>query len=109
MSLFTESCTLHLEGEEVGRDDWNEPIYSDPEDHESACWVEPAASSEDLDLANRAIFSYQLYVPLDQPVDRASQVSWDGTRFNVVGEWLKQPGGFVVDGFYRVLIERVEG
>lgn len=109
MSLMTEQCTLHLRGEKVGEDEYGEPIFSDPEDKASACWVEPAGTAEDLALANQLTFSYVGYLPLSTQVSAVDSLTWDGIRFEIDGEPLKQPGGFIVEGFWRVNLRKVTG
>ena len=109
MTLMTEQCVLHLRGEKVGEDHYGEPVFSPPTDEVTACWVEPVSSSEDLSLANQVSFSYVAYLPLDVRVSAVDAVTWDGTRFEVDGEPLKQPGGFIVEGFWRVQLRKVEG
>lgn len=109
MSLFTEQCTLHLRGEQSGEDEYGEPIFSPPRDVDSPCWVEPAGSAEDMDLASQLMFSYVCYLPLETSVRAVDSITWDGTEFAIEGEPLKQPGGFVVDGFWRVNLKKVRG
>lgn len=109
MSLMTETCTLHLRGEKSGEDEYGEPIYSPPEDVESACWVEPAGTSEDMALANQLTFSYVAYLPLTTQISAVDALTWDGVRFEVDGQPLKQAAGFIVEGFWRVNLKRVTG
>lgn len=109
MSLFTETCTLHLRGERTGEDEYGEPIFSPPEDVESSCWLEPAGSAEDMALANQLTFSYVAYLPLDTSISAVDSITWDGVRFEIDGEPLKQPGGFIVEGFWRVNLKNVRG
>jgi len=109
MSLMTEYCTLHLRGERTGEDEYGEPIFSPPRDVDSPCWVEPAGTAEDMALANQLTFSYVAYLPLSTQVSAVDALTWDGIRFEVDGEPLKQPGGFIVEGFWRVQLKKVTG
>lgn len=109
MTLMTETCTLHLRGELVGYDEYREPIYSAAEDKVSKCWVEPAGSAEDLALGEQLSFTYVGYLPLSTKITAVDALTWDDTRFEVDGEPLKQPGGFIVEGFWRVHLKKVTG
>src|SRR5690625_7784457 len=109
MSLMTELCVLHLRGQKTGEDEYGEPIFSPPQDVESRCWVEPAGTAEDMSLANQLTFSYVAYLPLSTQVSAVDALTWDGIRFAVDGEPLKQPGGCIVECCWRVQLNKVPG
>lgn len=109
MSLLTETVVLRFRGEVVGVDEYGNDVFGPPRDTEWAGWVEPRASGEDTNAREQYVYGYWVFLPLEAPVSGADAVVWGGDEFRVVGEPGRQPGGFVVDGFLRVAVERVTG
>ena len=112
MSLFTETVTLHIPGEDTGeRDDFGRPIISPPRDEESPAWYEERTSTEALDAREQRVWGYWLYLPLDAPLAAGVTVTLpvDGVEYRVVGEPGRQSGGFIVEGYIRAAIEKASG
>ena len=45
---------------------------------------------------------------LEHDLTAVTHIKWQGELFRVEGEPLKQPGGFIVDGFQRVDVKKVK-
>lgn len=113
MSLFSHTCILRTRGEQTGTDLYGRPIYGPPTDTPSAAWWEMTSEAENIAAAGQYVSQYTLYLPLS-----ASLQGWDvvvlgddadGPEYQAVGRPGRQPGGFVVEGYLRVLLERVTG
>lgn len=111
MSLFTETATLRFRGEVVGEDDYGNDVYGPPIDEQWPAWWEPRSSGEDSTAREQVTSGYWLYLPLDAPIDAADAVVLDdpAAEYAVVGEPGRQPGGFIVEGYTRLALERVSG
>lgn len=108
-SLFTLSLVLRKRGEKTGETKYGEPIYGPPVDVPSSAWWEPRTSSEDVSAKEQYVSGYWVYLPLSADVAGADVVVIDGLEYDVVGEPGRQPGGFIVDGFVKVAVERTTG
>lgn len=122
MSLFTEVCILRTRGTQTGTDRYSVPIYGPPTDTPSFAWWEMTSEAENIAAAGQYISQYTLYLPLS-----ASLQGWDvvvldtipdsdppvaipgAVEYRAVGRPGRQPSGFIVEGFHRVLLERVTG
>ena len=113
MSLFSHTCILRRRGEQTGTDRYGRPEYGPPTDVECPAWWEMSAESEDTDARNQYVSTYTLYLPLSGPIEGWDAVVLgtdpDGTEYEAVGRPGRQPGGFIVEGYYRVQLERVTG
>ena len=72
-------------------------------------WYEPVSSREAADRRQQQLYGFVVYLPLAADVDGADAVVIEGEEYAVVGEPQRQPSGFIVDGFQRVIVERVTG
>jgi hypothetical protein len=107
VSLFTETVTL-LAQQVVGEDaygndlvDWVQAV--------SPAWLEQRNSTETLNANEQTTASMLLYLPLAAPLSHPDRVVWDGREWHVSGQPGRQPGGFIVEGYQVVSIERTEG
>lgn len=109
MSLFTETVTL-LSRQEGESDDLGNDTYSWVQ-AESSAWVEIGQGTEDTNQRETSDATSTVYLPLETllPVEAVSKIVWRGREWDVVGEPGVQPGGFVVDGYQRFGIKRVNG
>lgn len=112
MSLFTEDAVLIRRGAVLEVDRYGRPSVREPDARTpSPAWWEPTSSSEVVAAAEQYIRSYTVYLPLSAQVsgaDAIELVGMDG-EFELIGEPMRQPGGFVVEGYFRLLVERVTG
>ena len=109
MRLMTETVILRTRSTGGGYDAFGNPIPGADTDTPSPAWYEPLSSSEVADAANQQRFGYWVYLPLDAPIAGADAVVIDGVEYEAIGHPQKQPGGFIVDGFQRLMVERVTG
>ncbi len=112
MSLFSSLVTLHLRGQKTGVDKYGDPVFGPPQDVDSPAWWEVSGSDEDIANAEQYTQRYNLLLPESAPVSGADAVTLRGVRdlrCELVGDPSYQPGGFVVDGYIRVVVERVSG
>lgn len=110
MNLFTEECTLRIRGHATDeRNEYGNPIMAPGRDELSPCWYEPRGSTEDTSAKDQQIYGYWLYVPLWTPLAAVDAVALDGVTYKVIGEPARQPGGFIVQGYLKVALERVTG
>lgn len=107
--LFSESLVLRFRGEVTGNDEYGNDVVGPPRDEVWPGWFEPRSSGEDTNAREQYVYGYWVYLPFEAPVRGADSVVIFGDEFRVVGEPGRQPGGFVVDGFTRVAVERVTG
>lgn len=111
-TLFSTSAVLVRRGEPIGKDRYGRPIYGDsPLRTPTVAWFEPSSASEDSTVREQFTRAYTLYVPLDVEVSGVDVVELAGLpgEYQIVGEPLMQPSGFVVDGYWRMVVERVTG
>lgn len=109
MNLFSHSVTLRKRGEKIGEDRYGVPEYGPPTDTVSDAWWEPRTSSEDTAAREQYTWGYWVYLPEGTDLDGADLVVIDGVEYEVVGQPGRQPGGFIVDGFVKVAVERTTG
>ena len=110
MSLFTEEVTLRLKGEETGAyDDLGNPIIGESQDVPWPAWYEIGSGTESTDAREQQVWGYTVYLPLDAPIGSADAILIDGVEYEVIGEPGRQPGGFIVEGYIRAAVQRVEG
>lgn len=109
--LFSQWCAIERRGVETGRDRYNQPIYGPAEVAEVPCWWEPVSTTEDIAAAEQYTLMINLYLPPQyRPViEGCDAVTVHGRTYQVVGRPQVQPGGFVVDGYVKVLLEEVTG
>lgn len=113
MTLFSETVLLRTKGAVVERDRYGrEKTAGVDVDVTHPAWFEPRGSSENVAAKEQYIEGYWLYLPVDAPM------GWDevilgpdpgGEPYQMVGKPGYQPAGFVVEGFYRIALERVTG
>lgn len=111
MSLMTEECILRIRGHATDeKDDFGNPIIAPGRDEQWPCWYEPRGSTEDTSAKDQQIHGYWLYLPLLAPLRAADAVLIEGLgTFEVVGKPARQPGGFLVPGYFKVALEEVTG
>lgn len=107
--LMTQTVVLRTRSTTPSYDQLGNPIPGPDADVSSPAWYEPLGSSEVADAASQQRFGYWVYLPIGTDVDGADAVVIDGLEFEVVGPPQTQPGGFIVEGFLRVMVERVTG
>lgn len=107
MSLFTETVGLRSRSK-VGTDDLNNDVY-DWVETPSPAWVEMGQGTEDTDRRETSEITNTVYLPLEAQVSAVSQVRWNATLWEVVGDPGVQPGGFVVEGYQKLGIKKVSG
>ena len=108
---MSHRITLHLRPEKTGEDAFGEPVYGEPQDvpHVPAWW-EMAGSEEDVAAAEQVLRRYWVYTE-DVRVTYADQITLHGVvdlRCDLAPPQ-HQPGGFIVDGYTRVLATAVSG
>lgn len=110
MSLFTETVTLRFRGDATGEwDDLGNPIFGPDVDVSAPAWYEPRTSSEAVDAREQVTWGYTLYLPLDAPLSAVDSIVIAGTDYFVKGEPGRQPGGFIVEGYQIVTVEKESG
>lgn len=109
MSLFTETVTLRSTDPSGSYDPYGNPLPGVTTETESPAWVEPLSSREANDRQIQQTYGYVVYLPLGADVDGADAIVYNGTEYQAVGEPQRQPGGFVVEGYQRVIVERTTG
>lgn len=109
MTLMTQTVTLRTAGQPTGYDDYGNPIPGAPTDLPSPAWYEPLSSREANDRQIQQTYGYVVFLPLAADVDGADAIVIDSDEYAVIGEPQRQPGGYIVDGFQRVIVERVTG
>jgi hypothetical protein len=122
MNLMTEPVGLKLRGQPVPGefDDYGNQVYGPATTEVVYGWYEPRTSGEDTAAREQQIYGYWVNLPLDAPLSAADAVVLFGTvdedgdliggeDYQVVGEPGRQPGGFIVPGFIKAAVERVNG
>lgn len=109
MTLFTETVLLRSTPPTTEYDQYGNPIPGEPVEVESPAWVEPLTSREANDRQIQQTYGFVVYLPLEADVDGADAIVYDGTAYEAIGEPQRQPGGFIVEGYQRVVVERVTG
>lgn len=111
MSLFTTTATVVRRGERTGRDSHGNPIYGPDSRSTHPAWFEPATRAEDLQSGEQYVDGYTVYLPLGVDLSGADAVELPGLEgeFHLSGNPGLQPGGFVVEGYQQMLVERVRG
>ena len=113
MTLMSHAATWHLQGEVTGEDRYGEPVYGPPRDVSTPAWWESLTAEENALRGDVQTVRYRLYVPIDAPAEGADAVTLhsDGRaeRCELASSLERQPGGFVVDGYATVVVERVSG
>lgn len=107
--LMTESVLLRRTSDSTGFDDYGNPIPGAPVDVPSPAWVEPLTSREANDRQIQQTYGYVMYLPLEADVTGLDSIIYGDQAYDVVGEPQHQPGGFIVDGYQRVIVERTTG
>lgn len=109
MTLFTETVLLRSTEPSGGYDPYGNPLPGVTTEVESPAWLEPLTSSEANDRQIQQTYGYVVYLPLAADVDGADAIVYDGTAYEAIGEPQRQPGGFIVEGYQRVIMRRVTG
>lgn len=108
--LFTEQSTIHRAGEPE-YDRYGDPIPgTGVEDIPLLCSFEPLDSAEEVELREQYSETYRAFFPLAVELN-----GWDGVtlhrlgsrKFDVIGEPLVTPPGFVLDGAIQVRLGRI--
>lgn len=107
--LMTETVTLRRVSSTTDYDDYGNPIPGASVETPSPAWVEPLSSREANDRQIQQTYGYVMYLPLGADITGADVIVYNGVDYDVVGEPQHQPGGFIVDGYQRVIVERVSG
>ena len=107
--LMSETVALRRRSGTPDYDEYGNPVPGPPVDTPSPAWVEPLTSREANDRQIQQTYGYVLYLPLAADVTGADSILYGGREYAVVGEPQHQPGGFIVDGYQRVMVERVTG
>ncbi|MBW8171796.1 hypothetical protein K0651_01870 [Ornithinimicrobium sp. Arc0846-15] len=110
--LLSETITLRLRAQAESEDRYKDPVYGPPEViHDVAAWWEPAASDEQEARSEMTRERYWVYTE-DNRLTYADQVVLHGSPEDLLCDCappLQQPGGLIVDGFVKVLVERHTG
>jgi len=107
--LMTETVALRSWAAGDTYDDFGNPIPGAPSDVASVAWYEPLTSREASDRQIQQTYGFVVYLPLTADLDGADAVVIEGDEYEVVGEPQRQPGGFIVEGYLRAIVERVTG
>lgn len=107
--LMTETVALRRRLPSGDYDDYGNQLPGEPVDTPSPAWVEPLTSREANDRQIQQTYGYVMYLPLDADVTGLDAIVYRGTEYEMIGEPQHQPGGFIVDGYLRVVVERVTG
>lgn len=113
MSLFSETVILRRRGAEVDRDRYGRPIHGPDIDRTSPAWWEAADASEDQSAAEQQVQRAYVYLPPQTDVAHVDAVVLgadpSGPAVPVIGRPFDQPGGFIVGGYIRLVVELVTG
>ena len=113
MSLFTARIILRRRGVEVGKDRYGRPIYGPPSSAPCPAWWEAAAATEDQSAAEQQVQRAYVYVPPQADVSYVDAVVLgadpSGPEVQIVASPFAQPGGLIVDGYIRLVVELVTG
>lgn len=109
MSLFTQQIKLRTLGKVTGTDRYGREQREPDTDVPCAAWWEPRSSNENVAAKDQIVSGYWLYLPPTAQARFDQVVLPDGKAYEVVGEAGFQPGGFVVEGYFTMAIERVTG
>lgn len=108
--MFIYPAVLILPEQPSGElDVYNQPIMDPPREVPASCWYEPAVQSEDMASKDMQVDAYIVYLPEGTTVDGSAAIRIPPGEFEVQGPPALQPGGFVLPGHVRVLVERVRG
>ena len=110
MSLFTETVDLKIRGGKTGDyDARGNPIYKPDRTETVPAWYEPRDSTEAVVAQDQQVWGFWLYLPGDTEMDDVYAVMIRGAEYHIVGEPGFQPGGFIVDSYFRLAVERTTG
>ncbi|NNG20500.1 hypothetical protein HJ590_13175 [Naumannella sp. ID2617S] len=109
LRLFTETVKLRTLGKAIGEDRYGKVQREPDTDVSCPAWWEPRSSTENVAAKDQIVSGYWLYLPPTAQAHFDQVILPDGKTYEVVGEAGFQPGGFVVEGYYTMAIERVTG
>lgn len=109
MTLLTETVLLRSTAPSGSYDQYGNPLPGVTTETESPAWLEPLSSREANDRQIQQTYGYVVFLPLAADVDGADVIVIEGDEYEAIGEPQRQPGGFVVEGYQRVIVERVTG
>ncbi len=107
MTLFTETATVRTRAV-VGEDEYGNDRYGWSEQEYPAWWED--LTSTETNVANElATSGYRLFLPAGTPISKGSKVVLAGETFEVIGDPPTQPGGFVVGGYVKAIVQKTTG
>ena len=106
--MLLESVTLVRPSHDGGFDEMGNPIEGEPVEETVKSWVEPLSTQSRWDRQSQVEYGYRMQFGLEHDLDDVTHIRWQGDLYRVEGQPLKQPAGFIVDGFQRVDVKRVE-
>lgn len=113
MSLLTETVILRRRGVEIGKDRYGRPVFGPDTDTPSPAWWEAADATEDQSAAEQQVQRAYVYLPPQADVSYVDAVVLgadpSGPEVPIVASPFVQPGGFIVDGYIRLVVELVTG
>ena len=119
MSLLTETVILRRRGVEIGKDRYGRPVFGPGTDTPSPAWWEAAGAlpgaeaTEDQSAAEQQVQRAYVYLPPQADVSYVDAVvlgaNPSGPEVPIVASPFVQPGGLVVDGYIRLVVELVTG
>lgn len=105
--MLLETVTLVRPGG-GGFDEMGNPVAGEPVEETAKSWVEPLSTVSRWDRQSQVEYGYRMQFGLEHDLTTVTHIKWQGELFRVEGEPLKQPGGFIVDGFQRVDVKKVK-
>ena len=105
--MLLEAVTLVRPGG-GGFDEMGNPVAGAPVEETVSAWVEPLSTVSRWDRQSQVEYGYRVQFGLEHDLSDVTHIKWGGELFRVEGEPLKQPAGFIVDGFQRVDVKRVK-
>jgi hypothetical protein len=107
--LFTETAYLKADGASTEFDRYGNPIPGEPSRTPTPAWWEPRTSGEQTAAQEQVTSGYWLYLPAGTDLSAYDAVELDGLDYEVGGEPGRQPGGFVLGGYVKTAVTRVDG
>lgn len=109
MSLLTEKVVIRHRGAQTGVDSLHRPVYGEPTTEEQPGWVDASVAPELTDSRETVTTAYTLYIEGLYDLSATDQVAYSGAVYELDGEPLKQPGGFLVGAYTQCSLKKVSG
>lgn len=109
--MYTQKSILVTRGPETGRDRYNKPIYGPDVRKEAPCWYTHRSATEDTTAGEQYVTGYLIQWPPEYLglVRGSDTVELDIGVFEVIGQPVFQPSGFLVEGYVQANLEEVSG